>query len=85
MVKNKVRKRIGIVIPVFNDWASLNLLINKLDQQAERAEFNLHIFVIDDGSSEPRGPHSLLGGRQALVDIQLVRLIGPHRVVHWQC
>jgi glycosyltransferase involved in cell wall biosynthesis len=84
MVKNKVRKRIGIVIPVFNDWTSLHLLIGKLNQQAERTELNLHIFVIDDGSSEPPGPHCLLGGVQALVDIQIVRLsnnLGHQRAI----
>ena len=83
-MKNKVRKSIGIVIPVFNDWTSLDLLIGKLNQQAERTEFNLHIFVIDDGSSEPPEPHCLLEGRQALVDIQLVRLsnnLGHQRAI----
>jgi len=32
MVKNKVRKSIGIVIPAFNDWTSRDLLIGKLNQ-----------------------------------------------------
>ena len=41
MVKNKVRKSIGIVIPAFNDWTSRDLLIGKLNQQAELAAFNL--------------------------------------------
>ena len=84
MVKNEMRKSIGIVIPVFNDWTSLELLIGKLDQQADLTEFNLHIFVIDDGSSEPPGPHCLLGDRRPLVDIQLVRLctnLGHQRAI----
>src|SRR6266536_3183982 len=84
MVQNKVRKGIGLVIPVFNDWTSLDLLIGKLNQQAERTEFNLHIFIVDDGSSEPPRPHFLLRGRQALVDIQLVRLstnLGHQRAI----
>jgi glycosyltransferase involved in cell wall biosynthesis len=84
MVKNKVRKSIGIVIPVFNDWTSLDLLIGKLNQQAERTGLNFDIFVIDDGSSEPPGPYCLLGGRRALVDIQLVRLsdnLGHQRAI----
>jgi hypothetical protein len=51
------------------------LLIEKLDQQAEQTEFNLHIFVIDDGSTEPLEPGCLSGGRRALAEIQLVRLV----------
>ncbi len=79
-----MRKSFGIVIPVFNDWTSLDLLIGKLNQQAEQAAFNLRIFVIDDGSSEPLEPHCLLEGRQALLDIQLVRLsnnLGHQRAI----
>jgi glycosyltransferase involved in cell wall biosynthesis len=84
MVRNKVRKSIGIVIPVFNDWTSLDLLIGKLDQQAELMKFNLHILVIDDGSSERAKPHCLLEGRQGLGAIQLVRLsnnLGHQRAI----
>jgi glycosyltransferase involved in cell wall biosynthesis len=84
MVNNKVRKGIGIVIPVFNDWTSLDLLIGKLNQQAELTEFNVHVFVIDDGSSEPLEPHCLSGRGRALVDIQLVRLynnLGHQRAI----
>jgi len=78
------RKSIGIVVPVFNDWTALDLLIRKLNQQAERIEFNLRIFVIDDGSSEPPALHCLFGGQPALVDIQLVRLsnnLGHQRAI----
>src|SRR5262249_7598735 len=73
-----------IVIPVFNDWASLDLLIGKLKQQVERTELRLHIFVIDDGSSEPPGPHFSSEGRQSLVEIQPVRLcnnLGHQRAI----
>jgi glycosyltransferase involved in cell wall biosynthesis len=83
-VKNKVQKSIGIVIPVFNDWSSLELLIGKLNQQAERIEYKLRLFVIDDGSSQPPGPHGLSAGRQPRVDIQLVRLssnLGHQRAI----
>ena len=84
MANNKLRKSIGIVIPVFNDWTSLDLLIGKLNQQAEQSAFDFYIFVIDDGSSESHEPHCLLEGRQALEDIQLVRLsnnLGHQRAI----
>jgi glycosyltransferase involved in cell wall biosynthesis len=78
----KVRKKIGIVIPIFNDWTSLDVLVKKLNDQAEQIQFNFHIFVIDDGSSEE--PHGFLGGREAHLDIQLVRLsnnLGHQRAI----
>ena len=54
MVNGKGRKMIGIVIPVFNDWESLNRLIRKLNDQSATLIFDFHIFVVDDGSTEPR-------------------------------
>ena len=84
MVKIKVRKSIGIVIPVFNDWASLDMLISKLNQQAELTEFNLHIFIIDDGSSETLELRCLSKDRQEFADIQIVRLstnLGHQRAI----
>jgi polyisoprenyl-phosphate glycosyltransferase len=82
LVENKLRKRVGIVIPVLNDWASLDLIITKLSHQAERNKLNFHIFVVDDGSSEK--PPCFLGKGQAHVDIQLIRLannLGHQRAI----
>lgn len=71
MVTNKKRRRIGIVIPVFNDWTSLDLLLTKLGEQAQLSNFNFHIFVIDDGSSEP---DCLVRGAQPQLDVEVLRL-----------
>jgi glycosyltransferase involved in cell wall biosynthesis len=82
LVENKLRIRVGIVIPVLNDWASLDILITKLSDQAERNKFNFHIFVVDDGSSEE--PPCFLGRGQAHVDIQIIRLannLGHQRAI----
>jgi glycosyltransferase involved in cell wall biosynthesis len=78
----KVQKSIGVIIPVFNDWSSLELLIGKLNQQAEGTQCKLRIFVIDDSSSEPPGLKCLSG--QPRLDIQLVRLssnLGHQRAI----
>jgi glycosyltransferase involved in cell wall biosynthesis len=82
LVQNKISKRIGIVIPVLNDWASLDLLISKLNDQAKQNKLHFHIFVIDDGSSE--APPCFLGGGPAHLDIQLVQLannLGHQRAI----
>jgi glycosyltransferase involved in cell wall biosynthesis len=44
---------IAIVTPVFNDWASLSLLISELDTLDFPKAVRFSLFVIDDGSSEP--------------------------------
>jgi glycosyltransferase involved in cell wall biosynthesis len=76
-----VRKTIGIIIPVFNDWTSLDSLLTKLSQQEQLTKLNLHVLVIDDGSSEP---DCLAGDRQALPDVKVVRLqnnLGHQRAI----
>lgn len=83
-MKNQERKRIGVIIPVFNDWTSLDLLLGKLSQQVQRTESDFCIFVIDDGSSEPPPYNSLLDGRWGFQDVQLVRLssnLGHQRAI----
>lgn len=80
--ENRMGKKLGIVIPVLNDWMSLDSLIKKLHDQAERNRLNLHIFVVDDGSSEQ--PPCLLGRGRAHVVIQLIRLasnLGHQRAI----
>ena len=75
MVNGKGRKMIGIVIPVFNDWESLNRLIRKLNDQSATLEFDFHIFVVDDGSTEPRHL-DYLSTTSGISEVQLIRLFG---------
>ena len=44
---------LAIVIPVFNDWASLSRLVCDLDQVVLPPDVEYSLFAIDDGSSEP--------------------------------
>ena len=41
---------LAIVIPVYNDWDSLNKLIPKIDQALGAENFQVALFVIDDAS-----------------------------------
>lgn len=75
MVNGKGRKMIGIVIPVFNDWESLNRLIRKLNDQSATLKFDFHIFVVDDGSTEPRHL-DYLSTTSGISEVQLIRLFG---------
>lgn len=42
------------VIPVFEDWEALGLLLQKLDQVVEEQSFSLSVLLVDDGSATTR-------------------------------
>ncbi len=41
------------VIPVFDDWEALGVLLGKLDQVVEAQSFALKVLLVDDGSATP--------------------------------
>ncbi|HEV2578526.1 MAG TPA: glycosyltransferase [Acidobacteriaceae bacterium] len=47
------RLRLRVVIPVFNDWESLSILMRALDRIAASLDCELIVSVIDDGSTQP--------------------------------
>lgn len=51
---NGMPMHLAIVIPVFNDWASLSRLVADLDRVVLPGDVDFSLFVIDDGSSEPQ-------------------------------
>ena len=48
--RRKRAEEIVILIPVFNDWASLEELLPRLDQELSRSGVGADILVVDDGS-----------------------------------
>lgn len=44
-------ENIVILIPVYNDWKSLCLLLDSVDQILTKIDFNAHVIAVDDGSS----------------------------------
>ncbi|MDC3376946.1 glycosyltransferase [Candidatus Nanopelagicales bacterium] len=44
------RPRVGLVLPVFNDWDSFRLVANELEAFYS-AEYELHLCVVNDGST----------------------------------
>ncbi len=45
-------KRIIILLPVYNDWKSLQLLLKKINYQFKNKKFIIEIYIMDDGSSD---------------------------------
>ena len=75
---------IVILIPIYNDWESLSLLLPRLDSALAARGFQADVLVVDDGSpTEPaanlvNGPFSALGRIDAL---RLRRNLGHQRAI----
>ena len=72
--------RIVILIPVYEDWEPLRLLIARLDEVLSAAALRAALLLIDDASSTP--PGDLVEGR--LQSIDAVRLVTLRRNVGHQ-
>jgi glycosyltransferase involved in cell wall biosynthesis len=77
--------RLRLVIPVFNDWLSLSLLLTELDKVAASLPFQLFVSAIDDGSTEDPTPNlNTLPTLPHLAGVEIVRLsvnVGHQRAI----
>ena len=64
-----------VVIPVYNDWESLRLLLPRIDQVAATMPLAVEVLVVDDGSTEP--PPTKLD--QPLTNLRAVRMLELRR------
>jgi hypothetical protein len=74
---------IGILIPVFNDWAALSRLLSDLDETAKAVETPLAVLVVDDGSTEARAawPVGRLTRLDATTLLTLKANVGHQRAI----
>ena len=73
-----------ILIPVFNDWTSVETLLLRLDEELARAELDAKVLLIDDGSTElPRAEFGAISGRaiQSVEILHLKRNLGHQRAI----
>ncbi len=47
-------KKFTFLIPVFNDWDSLNVLLGRIDQEISLFEDIFEVVVVNDGSTIKR-------------------------------
>lgn len=74
---------IGILIPVFNDWAALTRLLRELDEATADAGTAFSVLVVDDGSTEPR-PAGICEQAARLAGVRLLTLkanVGHQRAI----
>ncbi len=74
---------IVICIPVFNDWSSATLLVDRLDAALRGMPQRYSVLLIDDGSTEPV-PAELGRAREAIDRVEVVHLrcnLGHQRAI----
>lgn len=52
-VKEPTPTRLRVIVPVYNDWESLSILLRGLDRAAASLGCAMKICVVDDGSTQP--------------------------------
>ncbi len=83
-MEHDLTNRLVVLIPVFNDWQAVALLLPALDQALSDCPMRSEVLLIDDGSSEPPAP-ALLGQNlehmQAVNVLHLRRNLGHQRAI----
>jgi hypothetical protein len=78
-------KIIALVIPVLDDWASFTTLMREIADLLTGSGLALHVYAVDDGSSEPFEPASVVQmADSCLVSIEVIRLaanLGHQRAI----
>ena len=79
------KNSLAIVIPVFDDWQSLRLLLPLLDENFSDAQFNVEVVVVDDGSAQSFADAALSLPEFANLDkislLELKRNLGHQRAI----
>lgn len=65
---------ISIVLPVFNDWQSLRLLLRSIDETCHTSGITIDIFAVNDGST--------IDSDLTNADTQSFRCIGKVNIIH---
>lgn len=76
--------RVIILLPVFNDWLSLSLLIPQLDETLVAHRFTAELVVVDDASTTEVDPGIVKAGLSAITSVGVVRLrrnLGHQRAI----
>lgn len=75
-------KAVALIIPVFNDWESLDKLICELEAAIESTPIRIAAFLIDDASTEPVPRDQDLHSRSIKITlVRLTRNLGHQRAI----
>ena len=74
---------LGLCIPVFNDWESALILLDRIGAVVETLPHRVEVMFVDDGSTEPlpTGPRDLPPGLVRVDVLRLRRNLGHQRAI----
>lgn len=73
-----------IIIPVFNDWKSLEMLLVHLDQVLQNRDLSIQVIVVDDASTVSISENYLISNFTVLKKVDILRLrrnLGHQRAI----
>ena len=74
--------RLTILMPVYNDWVALDLLLDQIDRVLSAHQLAAQVLVVDDGSTTAVTDHSRAYGAIRVVEVlQLRRNLGHQRAI----
>lgn len=83
--KGKGLRTLRLVVPVFNDWESLRMLLRETDQVAASLPVRISVIVVNDGSTIPLVPEFLdnlhLQHIESAQIIHLITNLGHQRAI----
>jgi glycosyltransferase involved in cell wall biosynthesis len=78
------KNRLVILMPVFNDWHAVALLLPALDQALENSRTPVDVLLVNDGSTQPPEPGLLAQKFEHLRSVQILHLrrnLGHQRAI----
>jgi hypothetical protein len=76
--------RLVILMPVYNDWKALSLLLPRLDQELKSNQLKAELFLVDDGSTVPVPENVCPNNLQAIMTLDVLSLrrnLGHQRAI----
>jgi len=78
------KEPVVVLLPLYNDWESLQLLLVNLDGELARRGIGARVLVVDDGSSDQPGATFCSGPPKSLVKVEVLTLrrnLGHQRAI----
>ena len=83
MSHDSVVREVAVVMPVYNDWDSFEVLVEKLSQVASEGNLRARLIAVDDGSVHGSPPNfqGHLAGIASIEVVHLIRNLGHQRAI----
>lgn len=84
MIQADVERRLRILIPVYNDWDAVAMLLGKLDRELAATSWVADVLLVDDGSTESVPEGLVPGGLTRIETIEVLALrrnLGHQRAI----